>query len=429
MVYAVGGGRVKPPKHIMLPFAVKSLTGNVELIQILNRLGHSISYSMMEEIDTALCLQKVSLAGGDIALSVNIHPGMFTTLAWDNIDRLEETISGGGTLHRVNGIAIQKKPSEPMPAKVLPSVSKTKKRSIAATVPVLPPYNFGKRAGPPQSKSILDIQSTQVAKSASMSDIEQQSISGWTGFNILPRDDVIVTQDSVGYLPTVNAPATQMFTVYEVEVLNQSLAIMQPLHLENIVCVFDQALYAKAVEIIWKHPDKFQTKIIIRLGVFHMTCMFLSTIGKRFQGAGLRDLCVESGVIAEGSIAGVMDGRKYNRAIRLHKLVYEALLHLAWKGFMQWLEVHHTPDDIHMKETLKIINEMCKDVSQESLLMVIKNNSCARIIELFEEYLLFLREGNGSLSSFWMSYVDMVGNLLEHYEKETGCCIWHQFVL
>ena len=217
----------------MLPFAVKSLTGNVELIQILNRLGHSISYSMMEEIDTALCLQKVSLAGGVIALPVNIHPGMFTTLTWDNIDRLEETISGRGTSHRVNGIAIQEKPSEPMPAKVLPSVSKMKKRSVAATVPVLPPYNVGKRAGPPQSKSI-DIQSTQVTKSARiknfiwvmarMSDIEQQSISGWTGFNILTRDDVIVTQDSVGYLPTVNAPATQMSTVHEV--LNQSLAIM-----------------------------------------------------------------------------------------------------------------------------------------------------------------------------------------------------------
>ena len=108
MVYAVSGGRVKPPKHIMLPFAVKSLTGNLELIQILNRLGHSISHSMMEEIDTALCLQKVSLAGGDIALPVNIHPGMFTTLAWDNIDRLEETISGGGTSHRVMGLPSKK---------------------------------------------------------------------------------------------------------------------------------------------------------------------------------------------------------------------------------------------------------------------------------------------------------------------------------
>ena len=37
----------------------------------------------------------------------NIKPHISTWLAWDNIDRLEETRSGGGMLHRVNGIAIQ----------------------------------------------------------------------------------------------------------------------------------------------------------------------------------------------------------------------------------------------------------------------------------------------------------------------------------
>ena len=84
LVYAVTRARVKPPKHIFLPFAVKSLTGNVELIQILNRLGHCIAYSQMEEVDTALCLQKVSLSTGDVVLPANIHPGTFTTLAWDN---------------------------------------------------------------------------------------------------------------------------------------------------------------------------------------------------------------------------------------------------------------------------------------------------------------------------------------------------------
>ena len=110
-VYAVTHARLKPPKHIFLPFAVKSLTGNVELIQILNRLSHCISYSQMEEVDTALCLQKVSLSTGDVVLPANIHPGTFTTLAWDNIDCLEETDSGGGTSHRVNGIAVQAKPA------------------------------------------------------------------------------------------------------------------------------------------------------------------------------------------------------------------------------------------------------------------------------------------------------------------------------
>ena len=37
----------------------------------------------------------------------NIKRHISTWLAWDNIDRLEETLSGGGMLHRVNGIAIQ----------------------------------------------------------------------------------------------------------------------------------------------------------------------------------------------------------------------------------------------------------------------------------------------------------------------------------
>ena len=110
--------------------------------------------------------------------------------------------------------------------------------------------------------------------------------------------------------------------------------IMRSLELTKIVCVFDQALCAKAAEVAWKYPDKFKTTIIIRLGVFHTICTLLAIVGKRFQDAGLRHLCIESCVTADGSISGVMDGHKYNRAVRIHKLVYEALIRLAWKGFL-----------------------------------------------------------------------------------------------
>ncbi|KAI4818757.1 hypothetical protein KUCAC02_004059 [Chaenocephalus aceratus] len=159
-----------------------------------------------------------------------------------------------------------------------------------------------------------------------MSDTEAQTVSSWTGCNIQVRDEVTVVQDSVGYLPTINAPAPQMSTVNEV--LNQSINIMQSLELNTIVCVLDQALYAKATEVIWKHQQKFKN-VIIRMGVFHTICCLISTIGKRFQDAGLRDLCVEAGIIADGSVAGVMEGRKYNRAVRLHELLYEAFMWLA----------------------------------------------------------------------------------------------------
>lgn len=56
-------------------------------------------------------------------------------------------------------------------------------------------------------------------------------------YNIQTRDNIVVMQDMVAYIPTVNGPATELSTVHQV--LNQSLEIMELL--EN-VCVFDRVL-------------------------------------------------------------------------------------------------------------------------------------------------------------------------------------------
>ena len=75
-VYAITCGKTKPVKHIVLPFAVRLLTGNVELVHILNQLGHSVSYSQVEEIDTALCMQRLAKSEGGAAVPQNIHLGL-----------------------------------------------------------------------------------------------------------------------------------------------------------------------------------------------------------------------------------------------------------------------------------------------------------------------------------------------------------------
>ncbi|KAL1262233.1 hypothetical protein QQF64_007498 [Cirrhinus molitorella] len=417
LVYAVTCGKVKPTKHIVLPFAVKSLTGNVELIKILNRLGHGVSYSQVEEIDTALCLQKQAASADAIPLPQNIKPGLFTTLAWDNIDRLEETISGEGTSHRVNGIAVQTKSIADHPAetRALPCIPKTKKRSIEAVEMVLPIYNAGERANPPVIQMVDTDHASFLQDAADrnhiwlMARLSNIDVCSWTGFNILTHNDKSVQEDNIGYLPTINAPATQLSTVHEV--LHQSISIMKSLQLNNIVVVFDQALYAKAAEITWKHQELFKN-IILRMGVFHTTCTFMATIGKRFADAGLRDLCVEAGVIADGSVSGVIDGHRYNRAVRLHKLLYEAFLRLAWKGFYPWLEQNHQEDLIHLEAILQAVENLCDEISQKRFEGTLEQDSCQCILTRFNEFLSYLREDNGPLSSFWMSYVDMVEILL-----------------
>jgi len=213
----------------------------------------------------------------------------------------------------------------------------------------------------------------------------------------------------VGYLPTINAPATQLSTVHKV--LKQALNIQKTLDLTEIVCVFDQALYAKAAEITWKHEEMNQN-IVLRMGAFHTLCNLLSIIGKRFGSAGLRDISVESGIIAEGSVNTVIEGRNYNRGVRLCKLMYEALLRLAGKGFSIWLEEYQSDDLPHLAGMITALESLQENVSNETIDTVLADASCIRVFNLFDKYLNHLRFSNGQLATFWMSYVDMVENLL-----------------
>ena len=125
------------------------------------------------------------------------------------------------------------------------------------------------------------------------------------------------------------------------QILMRSIQIKETLNLQSRAIVFDQALYAKATVIKWKHREQFKD-LVLRGDVFHTICTFLSVTGKHFQDAGLRDVIIESGVITEGSVSGVLEGCTSNHTIRFHELMFEALYLLAWIGFNSWIDDHHT---------------------------------------------------------------------------------------
>ena len=83
-------------------------------------------------------------------LPENIQAYFNTTLAWDIINRLEETLSGAGTSHRVNGIAVQARHFGPnLPPAPGIEQARTRKRSIGPSVSsAVPSYNAGDRCGP-----------------------------------------------------------------------------------------------------------------------------------------------------------------------------------------------------------------------------------------------------------------------------------------
>ena len=242
-----------------------------------------------------------------------------------------------------------------------------------------------------------------------MTDPKDQKISAWTGFNILVREHIEVSKDTVGYLPTINAPATEMSTVQEI--LRQSCTIQATLELQNIPVVLDQALFAKAAEIVWTNLERFKN-IVLMMGNFHTVCILMSIIGKMFGDAGLRDLAVESGVIAEGSISKVLLGKQYNRAVRLHKLCYEAMMRLVWSGFKEWLEAEHSDEFPKLYEAILSVEDLYQMPSHTSFAASLNDESCKAIFALFHTYLDVLRNDRGSLAAFWMIYIDLVEILL-----------------
>ena len=108
IVYNVSRGKVKTPKSFLFPAVIKALTNNTELIKINNRLGHGMSLSMITEAQTERAYQIVeSQLKNGCLIPDDCRPELFTILVADNIDRLEETLSGQGTTHKVNNLLIQ----------------------------------------------------------------------------------------------------------------------------------------------------------------------------------------------------------------------------------------------------------------------------------------------------------------------------------
>ena len=133
----------------------------------------------------------------------------------------------------------------------------------------------------------------------------------------------------------------------------------------------------------------------MKMEVFHTACTMLSITGKRLKDTGLQDLPVESGVMAEGSVAEVLQGHRYNNGVRLHKLVFEALMRLAWQGFRPWIEENYKQSksivDGLFGEIVDLYDDICKRLFQKYMTGACSVNS----VHLFDKYMAFLRCKSG----------------------------------
>ena len=185
--------------------------------------------------------------------------------------------------------------------------------------------------------------------------------------------------------------------------MEQSLAASQEVGQEYAIVTFDLAVAKKAYALVWQYPEKF-SKVIVRMGVFHTICSLFGTLGKMMKGSGIAEIIIESGICASGSLDGVMTGKHFNRALRVHELVLEALVRLL---LVRFEEVH--PRDASLsKEAFKLLMDLIENPGTDTA-SKIKHSEEFRTY--FDKYNAFKSEAlngiHGKTDQFWTKENDL----------------------
>lgn len=114
---------------------------------------------------------------------------------------------------------------------------------------------------------------------------------------------------------------------------------------------------------------------------------------------------IESGLVSEGSIKGVMSGKHYNRAVRSHKMMYEALQRLRFEAFLDTL------DDGSHNEVISFIKTIEESFPND----VYDKIESEEFENLLQRYDRFIADStaNSKTFAYWSMYIEMAGTELK----------------
>jgi len=431
IVYAVSKRKKLTPKHIGIGMALHQSTRSKALVQLVHQAGHCISYDQVRRLDTTLAQQSLNRQSenDNVPVPSNLTAGKFFQFAADNIDLIEETLDGMGTFHATQTVTFQRGREQQQRNEPL-KLGRDKSIKI--------PAGFHQLEHPPERpfrvepKFAEDVDETwykpdpKVAEDSSLKDMswvvarmhddEGQAVPAWTGFNQITTDCDTPEICSTGYLPLINAPAHEYDTLWTVILRCMKISeIMNPG--QSTVITLDQQLYCKVKELQWANND-LCGRVFAHLGGFHSTKNFMCTIGQHFAESGLPEVWIESEVYGENTALNNMQAKSYNRAIRAHKLTYEALWKILWPMFIEWAKQNGLNNDDVDAAAKRVVESLKGSVDTEATSDALKDldNTLRNphILQLLDEFEKTLT----TTSKYWFTYLKMVSILLQFVRAE-----------
>lgn len=200
------------------------------------------------------------------------------------------------------------------------------------------------------------------------------------------------------------------------ETMVRSLRVAKETKQEFAVVTYDLAVALKAYSIQALQAPAFD-RVLILLGNFHLELAFFGAIGTFLADSGIEYILTEAGVLAEGSLAGFLKGKFYNRCTRIHQIL---------AGVME-REIFSKYLDLMKDENSFALAMMCDSDSSGEHCERVANDP--RFVELMKRYELFLHEcmggKYGSTAAYWSIYLIVDKALVYIYTEVAYYAICH----
>ena len=227
-------------------------------------------------------------------------------------------------------------------------------------------------------------------------------------------DNADLHKSVIGYMAPILFSITEYSTVQQC--LITSMEASAKLNQKYTFVTMDLAAAKIAFDIKWSSPQRFQN-VFIHLGPFHIMCSYMGCVGKMMIGSGWEELILDADICSSGSLSKVISGKHYNRALRVHVTMLDALERLLLKVFLQ-----HNPD---------IAVPVFADTSSFPDILKQFAGSETTFLERYNEFKQKVREGYlGITAQVWMAYIDSVWCLLRFHKsiKENDICLYIQSI-
>lgn len=279
IIFSMSNGSIKPATSLYLGMATKSMTGSKKLIQILNRMGFCISYTIAEELETELAygssMKERILPDGLIAN----RPELRTHLAFDNYDRYVETATGKDTMHDTVGIVHQnivkdiqtRNVQGRIPTRINEQTGTRRRNYQSSFNASVEPY-FRANKTQPALIGNAPVLPTSLEMSLKLDYIWMlhhalyPNTKRWFAWNAERTVDPNPLQ-KIAYLPNINMSPTSEAVVKKTLEIAQSLA--KDCQQKYIIVTFDLAIACKAYKIKADLAPLFDD-VFVTLGAFHV---------------------------------------------------------------------------------------------------------------------------------------------------------------